>query len=135
MPTPAITETVIKFLDGISKGVLDDELLTPDMTFWSVNSGAADKQRFLGGIQLLAQVANQSIRYRLISLTAEDDRVVAEVASQGDLVNGESMTNNHVFLLRLVDGRIAHCAEYMNQKVVQEKIMPLMQELVVSAGQ
>ena len=134
MPSPEITQLVRQFFDGISCGEVPDQLLTPDMTFWSVNSGEADKARFLGGIKVLAQIANKSIQYTFVSLTAEDDRVVAEITSKGTLISGESISNNHVFLLRLRDGKIASAAEYMNQKVVQEKIVPLMQELMAKAA-
>ena len=128
-------QLVRAFFDGISAGAVSDELLTPDMTFWSISGGEADKTRFLGGIKLLAQVANQSIRYDIVSLTEQEDRVAAEIRSSGTLINGETFQNNHVFLFRLRDKKIAHGAEYMDQMVVREKIAPLMQEAMAKAGQ
>lgn len=133
MPSPEISQLVRKFFDGVSQGEVAEELLTPDMTFWSVNSGESDKPRFLAGIKVLAQIANRSIQYNIVSLTAEEDRVVAEVASTGMLISGEALSNNHVFLFRVRDGKIASAAEYMNQKVVQEKIVPLMREIMAKA--
>jgi len=135
MPTAEISQLIRCFLDGISQGVVAEELLTPDMTFWSISSGEADKQKFLGGIQLLSLAANGSIRYKIISLTAEEDRVIAEVTSNGTLMNGETISNNHIFLFRLENGKISTCSEYMNQMVVKEKILPLMQALATKASQ
>lgn len=123
------------FFDAVSAGEVPGELLAPDMTFWSVSGGEADKTRFLGGIKLLAQVANQSIRYDIVSLTEEEDRLAAEIRSSGTLINGDTFQNNHMFLFRLHNGKIAHGAEYMDQMVVREKIAPLMQEAIAKAGQ
>lgn len=133
MPTAKVSQMIRHFLDGISQGAVADELLAPDMTFWSISSGPADKKTFQGGINLLSRAAKGSIRYEIISLTAEDNRVVAEVTSSGTLVNGEKMTNNHVFLFRLENEKIASCAEYMNQSVVQGTLLPLMKTLAVGA--
>ena len=133
MPSPEISQLIRTFFDGISQGEVSEELLTPDMTFWSVNSGKTDKPRFLAGIKVLAQIANRSIQYTIVALTAEEDRVVAEVTSTGTLINGEALSNNHVFLFRLRDEKIASAAEYMNQIVVREKIAPLMQEIMSKA--
>ena len=44
------------------------------------------------------------------SLTAEDDRVAAEVRSQGTLVSGEPFANSYVFILRICDGRMSGTA-------------------------
>jgi uncharacterized protein len=122
-----IRQLINAFFCGLSDGHVPDELLTPEMTFWSISAGETDKARFHGAIKILAQIANKSIRYDIVSLTAEEDRVVAEIKSNGNLINGEAMQNNHIFLFRLRDGKIASVAEYMNQMVVREKIVPLMQ--------
>jgi hypothetical protein len=121
---------VEQFMQGVTVGAVDDALLTDDMTFWSVNSGESDKARFAGGIALLARAGNHAIRYDIVSLTREDNRAVAEVASSGTLINGDEIANSHVFIFELRDGRIAKVKEYMNQFVVKEKIAPVMQSLL-----
>ena len=115
------------FFDAIAAGNLPDEIVTPDMSFWSVTSGTSDRARFHGGVKMLAAIFNGTLAYVIDSLTCEDDRVAAEVRSHGTLPDGEPFDNNHVFLFRIRDGRIARVAEYMNQFVVREKIVPLMQ--------
>ncbi len=120
-------QLVREFFTAISSGNVPDELLTADMTFWSVNSGTADKARFQGAMKVLASIFGGSMVYHLDSLTAEDDRVVAEVRSHGTLITDEPFQNTHIFLFRIRDGRVASVAEYMNQFAVREKIAPLMQ--------
>jgi ketosteroid isomerase-like protein len=115
------------FFAAIARGELPENLVTADMTFWSVNSGSSDKARFLGGIKVLASIFSGTLAYRVDSLTSEDDRAVAEVSSQGTLPSGEAFANTHVFIFRLRDGKIASVAEFMNQFLVREKILPLLQ--------
>src|SRR5262249_31495743 len=60
------------------------------------------------------------------SLTAEEDRVVAEFRSRGILSNGDDYQNDYLFLFRVRDGRIAYVGEYFNPDVVRQKIAPAM---------
>lgn len=124
--TRSTTQLIEDFFVAIARGDLPDELVTPDMTFWSVNSGTSDKARFRGGVKILASLFGGTLAYVIESLTAQDDRIAAEIRSHGTL-GGETFDNTHVFLFRIEGGRIAAVKEYMNQFVVREKIMPLLQ--------
>ena len=103
------------FFAGIKLGKVDEALLTEDMVFWSVNSGEADRQRFQMGIGLLAKIANQSICYSIDNFMLDGDQIATEISSCGNLINGETLENTHVFLFQLRDGKIAVAKEYMNQ--------------------
>lgn len=128
-------ELVDRFLSGLSAGHVDDTLLTDDMVFWSVNSGESERMRFQQGIGLLAKIANNSIVYQLQSLVSEGSRCVADVSSQGTLMDGNTLENRHAFLFRLEGDRIARVDEFMNQYVVAEKVAPLMQRLMAEQSQ
>lgn len=119
-------QLVREFFLSIAKGEVPDNLVTQDMTFWSVNSGTADRARFQGAMKILSSIFSNTLTYDIESLTAEENRVVAEIKSHGTLA-GEPFKNTHVFIFRLRDDRIATVAEYMDQFVVREKIIPLMQ--------
>jgi ketosteroid isomerase-like protein len=127
-------QLVQDFFTAIAKGELPDNLVTVDMTFWSVNSGSSDRARFHGGVKILASIFGGTLTYIVDSLTAEEARVVAQVRSEGTLNTGEAFQNNHVFIFRLRDGLIASVAEFMNQFVVREKIVPLMQAAMAKAA-
>ena len=58
--------------------------------------------------------------------------MVAEVHSEGTLVNGEDYRNTYVFVFRVRDGRIASVAEHFNALIVQEKLIPLVQMIMSS---
>ena len=132
--TSSHRQLIRDFFTAIPSGNVPDDLLTPDMTFWSVNGGTAEKARFQGAMKILASIFSGDLAYTIDSLTAEDDRVVAEVRSHGTLINGEATSNTHMFLFRIRDGRIASVAEYMNQLVVREKIAPLMLAAMTNSG-
>jgi ketosteroid isomerase-like protein len=123
------------FFAALSSGAMPDDLLTPDMKAWTTSSGAwSDKARYQGGIRLLASIFDGGLAYSVESLTAEEDRVAAEVTAQGTLVNGEAFANRYVFILRLHDGRIASVAEHFNPIPVREKLGPLLQQAMSQAA-
>ncbi len=115
------------FFAAVASGTLPDDLVTPDLTAWTLSSGDADRARFAGGIRMLAAIVAGELAYTIESLTAEEDRVVAQVSSDWELVNGERAQNRHVFLFRIRDGRIASVADYMDPRVPREVIGPLIQ--------
>jgi ketosteroid isomerase-like protein len=116
----------LAYFDAVSAGELPDALLTDDMTGWITTGGTMDKARYRHLVRLLGAMCDGPLRFTIGSLTAEDDRVVAEARSVGTLVNGEPYENTYVFVLRIRDGRIASVAEHYNALIAQEKLVPLM---------
>ena len=117
------------YFAAVTAGELPDSLLTPDMTAWTTTQGPLDKATYQGLIKLLARMCARPLAFTIQSLTAEDDRVVAEATSEGVLVNGEPYGNTYIFVFRIRDGRIAAIAEHFNALITQEKLIPLMREL------
>ena len=124
--TPVNHQLVRVFFTAIASGNVPDDLLTQDMSLWTVNGGTSDRARFQGAMKMLASIFSGTLRYEIVALTSEDDRVAAEVQSHGTLPDGEPFHNTHLFMFRIRDGRIAAVAEFMNQFIVREKIAPLM---------
>lgn len=121
-------EIARRFFDALSGGAIPDDLLTEDMTAWTTSSGVrSDRARYQGGVRLLASIFNEGPTYTVDSLTAEDDRVAAEVQVNGVLSTGEAYHNVYLFLLRVRDGRIASVEEHFNPIPVREKLAPLIQ--------
>lgn len=120
-------ELVRDFFAGLSKGDLPDSLFTDDMTAWTTTAGRSPKAKYQGGVKVLQSLFQDGLRYSVDSLTAEDDRVAAEVQGRGKLKNGVDYHNIYVFMFRIRDGRIASVAEHTDRLVVQEKIIPLLQ--------
>ena len=124
--TPANNQLVRDFFTAIASGNVPDDLLAPDMSLWTVNGGTSDKARFQAAMKMFASIFSGTLTYDIDALTAEEDRVAAEVQSHGTLPDGEPFHNIHLFMFRIRDGRIASIAEFINQFIVREKIAPLM---------
>lgn len=117
------------YFAAVTAGELPDELLTADMTAWTTTQGTMDKAAYQAVIRLLARMCRVPLAFTVDSITAEEDRAVAEARSEGVLINGETYANTYVFVFRIRDGRIASIAEHFNALVVKEKMIPLVEQL------
>jgi uncharacterized protein len=127
-------QLVRDFFAALSRGSLSDAWFTDDMHVWTTTSGKSDKARYQAGVRLLQSLFPDGLTYTIASLTAEEDRVAAEVRSHGILVSGEIFRNDYLFMFRVRDGKIASVAEHFDPRVVREKILPLIQAAPKSAG-
>jgi uncharacterized protein len=118
------------FFAALPTGSLPDELLAPDMSGWNTTQGVMDKAAYLACVKVLGAIFDPPIAFNVKSITAEEDRAVAEVDSRGTLVNGEEYRNNYVFVFRIRDGRIASVAEHFNPDAVREKMIPVLQSII-----
>jgi ketosteroid isomerase-like protein len=117
------------FFAAVTAGELPDELLTLDMKAWTTTQGSMDKAAYQRVIKLLAQMSARPLNFTIDSITAEEDRAVAEVHSEGTLINSAEYRNTYVFVFRARDGKIATVAEHFNALIVEEKMMPLVHML------
>jgi ketosteroid isomerase-like protein len=114
------------YLAAVEAGELPDELLTDDFSAWLQTTGDIDRDGYKGAVRWLASVCKVPIRFEVVAITGEADRVVVEATSQATLVNGERYANSYVFSIRVEDGRIAHIREYYNALETSAKLLPLM---------
>ena len=124
------TRLVQAYFDGVSAGALPDALLTEDMTGWITTGGTVSRQAYQGMIALLRRMLKEPLVFTIDAITAEEDRAVAEARSVGTLINGEAYAQTYVFAFRFRGGRIASVAEHYNALIAQEKLVPLMKQLV-----
>lgn len=123
-------QLVHAFFAAVTAGDLPDDLLTPDMTGWTTTQGTMSKADYQRLIRILAAICSRPLVFTIDAVTAEEDRAVAEVRSQGTLIDGREYHNTYVFVFRIRDGRIAAIAEHFNALIVQEKMIPLVQRLL-----
>jgi ketosteroid isomerase-like protein len=121
---------VREFFDAVTAGELPDALLTDDMTAWTTTQGPMSQAAYQQLIRTLRRISRVPLIFTIDAVTAEDDRICAELHSEGVLINGEPYANTYFFAFRTRDGKIARVAEHFNALIVQEKMMPL-----VAAGQ
>jgi ketosteroid isomerase-like protein len=127
MVTNSNHEIVRKFINAMSDGNITDELVTDDFTVWIVGSEqAVDKESYVNGIANLPKVFPNKLAFTIHSLTAEDERVVAEFSGDGTTTDGKLYRNNYLYLFKIRDGRVYFLAEYLNIDEMRGVLVPAM---------
>lgn len=116
------------YFDALLQGGVPDDLVTDDFAGWTTLGGAVDGRSYQQMTKMLRIWCPEHLEFTIKSLTAEDDRVVAEAESKATLFNGEPYQNTYVFVFRMRNGRISSVAEHFNAVIVKEKLTPLMQQ-------
>lgn len=133
--TQAAHELVRYFFAAMPGGKLSEDIFTSDMTAWTTSSGQEiPVGKYVGGTRMLQSLFPSGLHYTVDSITAEDDRAVAEVRAHGVLADGTDFQNSYVFVLRLRDGKIASLREHFNPAPVVEKIVPRIQAMMAQAA-
>ena len=121
-------EFVRRFLDAMNRGDVQAivDAYAADGYVWTMGntlaSGQYDKQQiseFAGGIY---EAFPKGIRFEVLNMTAEDDRVAVEATSEGEHVSGAPYRNRYHFLFTLRDGKLASLKEYMDTELLTEVI-------------
>lgn len=115
---------VAEFFAALGRGELPAHLMAEEFSAWILTSGEMEGSRFVLGVRLLGEIFGGTLTYEVDSVTAEGDRIAAEVRSHGRFTDGEPFANVHVFVLELCEGKIARVKEYMDPGPVRTQIGP-----------
>jgi ketosteroid isomerase-like protein len=127
MVTNSNHEIVRKFINAMSHGNISDELVTADFAVWIVGAEqAVDKESYVAGIANLPKVFPNKLAFTIHSLTAEDERVVAEFSGKGTTIDGKVYRNNYLYLFKIRDGKVCFLAEYLNIEEMRRVLLPAM---------
>jgi ketosteroid isomerase-like protein len=128
--TKANHEIVRKFIKAMSDGNITDELVTPDFTVWIVGTEqSVDKESYVQGIANLPKVFPDKLAFKIHSLTAEGDRVVAEFSGNGTTAEGKLYRNSYLYLFKIRGGKVYFLAEYLNLDEMRGILLPAMMAL------
>jgi hypothetical protein len=114
------------FFDGLAEGEIPPDLLSSDMTVWTTTGGINPSERYLQGVKLLQSLFPDGLQYVVETITAEDDRAIAEVCGQGTLRDGNEYRNDYVFVFEIRDGRIVRLKEHASPEPIRTFIKPLL---------
>jgi len=127
-------QVVRDFLTALGKGDVAElaRVLDPSVqaiaTGTSFMSGTRTYDEVLSTAGMLGAVTQNGIAFEILHLTAEDDRVSAEVRGKSTLVNGNPYNNEYHFLFTIPQDRIVRIGEYFCTKLAEESFGPLMAE-------
>jgi ketosteroid isomerase-like protein len=128
-----------QFLSAIS--VLDIEalmpLLAPEFTLDSKGSTALSGPHPLSELPMMIQLlraclSDTGVRLDLVSMTADENRVACEARGDGVTVTGKPYRNQYVFLLEMKHGKIVKCSEYMDTRLMEEVLGPIIQGIIAA---
>jgi len=83
-------------------------------------SGTFTKDQIAGSAGGIYDVFPEGIRFTILDMVAEGDKVAVEATSEGKHVSGQTYTNQYHFLFELRDGKLVRLKEYLDTERVTE---------------
>jgi ketosteroid isomerase-like protein len=91
-----------------------------------IGAGTRNYAEVIAVFEMFSQVTKSGLNPKILSVTAEDDRVVVEWEGNCTLVNEAQYNNHYVHVLFLRDGKIYRLNEYFDTKLTDDVLGPLM---------
>ena len=113
-------EIVGTFFERLNEGRHDEALeLLADDAIWIVpasfpGGGEKTKPELREMLRGLATLFVSQAQYRIVSTTAEEDRVSAELRADGELKTGKRYQNSYNMLFVLKNNRIVRVTDYLD---------------------
>ncbi len=92
-------------------------VVTMGNTLISGSRGKEEIRQFAGGV---LEAFPAGLEFTILNMTAEEDRVAVEAASDGLHVSGQPYRNHYHFLLTWQDGQLLEMKEYMDTELVTD---------------
>lgn len=130
MQSEANKQLVKRFFEDFSAGRFDDafSLVHEDVRWWVPGtlpfSGTKTKTEYLKVVAAIRAGFPQGLRLVPSEMTAQGNRVAAEVESFGEHSNGKSYRNKYHFLIYVENGRFVQVKEYMDTQHLKDLISP-----------
>ena len=126
-------DVVLRFIAAMGRG--DAEAAAPCITADTFTlakgfgkfAGMRTHDTILATIAAFRELMPQGMEPAILSVTAEDDRVVVEFEGNGTLVNGEPYCNEYCMVFTLRDGRITQVNEYFCTLLADQVLWPLIE--------
>jgi len=83
-------------------------------------SGTFGKSQIREASGRIFEAFPQGIRFTILAMTAEGDRVAVEAESSGQHASGKLYTNQYHFLFEFRDGKVVRLKEYMDTERVTD---------------
>ncbi|RJG03200.1 nuclear transport factor 2 family protein [Noviherbaspirillum sedimenti] len=102
---------------GVQEVIADD--IDAICTGTSVLAGSRNYAAVCDAVKMLANATKNGLDFRIISTTAEADRVACEAEGKSTFVDGRSYNNQYLFLFIIKDKKIVGMKEYMDSLLVE----------------
>jgi ketosteroid isomerase-like protein len=114
------------FIDAIQRGDADEiadtyaddgRVVTMGNTLISGTRDKSEIRQFAGGV---LDAFPDGMTYKILNMTAEDDRVAVEATSEGLHVSGQLYRNHYHFLFTWRDGKLLELKEFMDTEAATD---------------
>jgi uncharacterized protein len=124
----------LKFVEALGKGdvqavqavITDDVVAVAKGT--GIGAGTRNYAEIIAVFGMFSQVTKTGLNPKILSVTAEDDRVVVEWEGNCTLVNGAQYNNHYVHVFFLRDGKIYELNEYFDTKLTDDVLGPFLRD-------
>jgi ketosteroid isomerase-like protein len=107
-------------IEQITRGIIDEALVTPDAYWWVPGRGKISRAEFQQLIDSFGKLRRSEGRMVVHGITAENDRVAVEAESFVELINGSTYNNTYHFLFEFEAGKIRCSKEYNDSKYAND---------------
>ena len=104
--------TAVRMIEQLSRGIIDDSLVTSDAYWWVPGQGDLTREQFQAMIDQFSKLRKEGGKMEVTGITAEGNRVAVEAESEIALVNGKLYQNTYHFLFLFKNGKICCSKEY-----------------------
>jgi ketosteroid isomerase-like protein len=109
-----------RMLEALSEANVDfiEENYAKDFRIWTAGSlpfsGSGDKASAVAGMPAVLDLFPDGLKFSIVAMTAEGDRVAIEATGEGTTVLGRRYEQKYHFLMRVREGSIVEWKEYMD---------------------
>ena len=128
-------EVTLKFIEAMGSNDAQGaaECLAPDgmavTKGFSKASGTRKAGTVVEAIESFKALMPTGLRLEVLTVTAEDDRVVVEAVGNAVTGEGKPYCNEYCFVATLEDGRIKQFNEYLCTKLAEDVLWPLVEKM------
>jgi ketosteroid isomerase-like protein len=113
-------ELARRMIDALSAANVEfvEQNYSEDFRIWTAGSlpfsGEGDKASAVAGMPAILGIFPGGLRFSIVAMTAEGDRVAIEATSEGETASGGHYEQTYHFLMRVHDGQIVEWKEYLD---------------------
>lgn len=121
----------LKFIEALGKGDAETvkTVITDDVvaiaTGTSIGSGSRTFDEIVAVFGMFGQITKTGLNPKILSVTAEADRVAVEWEGDCTVVTGAQYNNQYVTVFFLRDGKIFKLKEYFDTKLTDAVLGPI----------
>lgn len=130
-------QLVLTFIDAMGRGDADaaapciaEDTFTLAKGFGKF-AGVRTRDTILATIGAFRELMPTGMAPTIVSVTADEERVVVEFEGHGTLVNGEDYSNQYCMVFIIRDGKIRQVNEYFCTILADEKLWPLVEKMTL----